>query len=170
MKTFALGLCLISISPTHAGDLSAHPLLKHYIGKWTAEGTLKGKDGNDVVVSETYEGKVDGENAFLIEGSRTVGADTQAFKWNLTYNAATDTFEAALVGQDGSSTRFEGHASAVTRSLELKAVTGSGQAGISVVDTFTKEGNWDEFESKVVLTGDDGTVNLEGTLIHKREK
>jgi len=39
-----------------------------------------------------------------------------------------------------------------------------------VVDTFTKEGNWDEFESKVVLTGDDGTVNLEGTLIHKREK
>jgi hypothetical protein len=170
MKPLFLFGSILLASLSHAGDLSEHPLLKHYIGKWTAEGTLKGKDGNDVVVSETYEGKVDGENAFLIEGSRTVGAETQSFKWNLTYNAATDTLEVALVGQDGNSTRFEGHASAVTRSLELKAVTGSGQAGISVVDTFTKDGNWDEFESKVLLTAEDGTANLEGTLIHKREK
>lgn len=170
MKPLVYISSILLSSLIQAGDLSEHPMLKHYIGKWTAEGTLKGKDGNEVVVSETYEGKVDGENAFLIEGSRTIGSETQSFKWNLSYNAPTDTFEVALVGQDGNSIRFEGHASEATRSLELKAITGPGQASISVVDTFTKEGNWDEFESKVVLTGEDGTANLEGTLIHKREK
>lgn len=171
MKHHILPLCLLLLTaaPALAVDLSTHPVLKLYIGKWTAEGTLKGEDGNPITVTETWEGKVDGENAFLIEGSRTVNNDTQTFKWNLTHNAATDTFEVALVGQDGNSIRFEGQASEVNQSLELKAVTGGGMSGITILDTF-KEDDKSVMESKVLFTGEQGQTTLEGTIIHKKEK
>ena len=165
----AVSLVFSSFGHLYGGDLSTHPVLKHYVGKWTAEGQLTGENNNLVSVSETWEGKVDGENSFLIEGSRTVNGDTQTFKWVMTHNAATDTFEVSLVSQDGNSIRFEGQASEVNLSLDLKAVTGNGNGSISIQDTF-KDGNTDTLESKVLFTGDQGQTTLEGVITHKRQK
>ena len=172
MKRLLLTLCCLVFAiqgALRAADLSTHPVLKLYIGKWTAEGTLKNENGEPITVTETWEGKVDGENAFLIEGSRTVNNDTQTFKWTMTHNASTDTFEVALVAQDGNSIRFEGQTSEVNRSLDLKAITGGGMSSISITDTF-KEGDKDTLESKVLFTGEQGQTTLEGVITHKREK
>jgi len=152
-----------------AADLSSHPVIKLYLGKWTAEGELKGQDGSIITVSQTWEGRADGENAFLIQGSRTVNGETQSYSWRITHNAATDLIEATLIGQDGNTIRFEAQASEATSTLELKAVTGSGMSSISVTDVFSGEGK-DTLESKVLFTGEQGETTLEGTLTNKKEK
>lgn len=162
--------CLIFLSWTGlAADLSTHPIIRLYLGKWTAEGELRGQDGNIVNVSQTWEGKADGENAFLIQGSRTVNGETQSYSWRITHNAATDLIEAALIGQDGNQLRFEAQASEAASTLTLKAVTGSGMSSITVTDVFSGEDK-DTLETKVLFTGEQGETTLEGTLISKRQR
>ncbi len=162
--------CLIFLPwPGLAADLSTHPVMRLYLGKWTAEGELKGQDGNIITVSQTWEGKADGENAFLIQGSRTVNLETQSYSWRITHNAATDLIEATLMGQDGNQLRFEAQASEAASTLTLKAVTGSGMSSITLTDVFSGEDK-DTLETKVLFTGEQGETTLEGTLISKRQK
>lgn len=156
-------------SAASAADLSQHPVIKLYLGKWTAQGDLKGQDGSPISVSQTWEGKADGESAFLIEGKRTVNNEEQSFSWRITHNAATDLIEATLIGQDGNQIRFEAQASADNHSMELKAVTGSGMSSISITDVFTGDEK-DTIESKILFTGEQGETTLEGTITHKKEK
>jgi hypothetical protein len=166
---FLICLFLLS-SPFIAGaDLANQPIIKLYVGKWTAEGELRAKDGNTILVSQTWEGKADGENAFLIEGQRTVNSEQQSFKWSIAHNAATDLLEATLTAQDGNTIRFEAHASEADSSLELKAVTGSGGSSISIKDQFSGEG-MDVMESTIVFTDEQGQTTLEGKITHRREK
>ncbi len=167
MKTFLL-ICLVA-TPAWA-DLSTHVFFKHFIGTWKAAGELKGENDNLVTITEEWTGKADGENGFLIEGTRTLNSDTQPFKWTITHNAGTDMFEAILSGADASQTiRFEGNVSEVNLTLELKAVTGNGQSSITVIDSFKGEQK-DVIESKVLFTGDAGQTTLEGTIKHEKQK
>ncbi len=167
MKT----LILIGLLTTSASaDLSTHAFFKHFIGTWKAAGELKGENNNLVTIAEEWTGKADGENGFLIEGTRTLNSDTQPFKWTITHNAGTDMFEAILSGADASQTiRFEGNVSEVNLTLELKAVTGNGQSSITVLDSFKGEQK-DVIESKVLFTGDAGQTTLEGTIKHEKQK
>ncbi len=151
-------------------DLSTHAFFKHFIGKWQAEGELHGENNNTVTIKEEWTGKADGDNGFLFEGTRTLNGDTQPFKWMITHNAGADNFEAVLSGADAAQTlRFEGNVSIVNLTLELKAVTGSGQSSITVLDRFKGDAN-DEIESKVTFTGDAGQITLEGVIKHHKEK
>lgn len=169
MKTF-IALLLGLIAVTAHADLSTHPVLKHYIGTWKAAGELKGENGNVTKITEEWTGKVDGETGFLIEGARTMNDDMQPFKWSITHNVGADNFEAVLSGADGGQTiRFEGNASTVNLTLELKAVTGNGQSSITVNESF--EGDAKEvILSKVTFTGDAGQTTLEGTIKHEKQK
>ena len=144
-------------------------MLKHFLGKWTAEGTLKGENNNELLVKEDWTGKPEGEGSFLIEGSRTLNGETQPFKWTITHNPATDGWEAMLTGNDGNTLRFEGQFSEAELTMELKAVTGNGSGSITVKDAF-QNGNMDVIESKVTFVGDQGQVTLEGIITHKKEK
>jgi hypothetical protein len=169
MKTlFLLLLGLMAFSAR--ADLSSHPVLKHYIGTWKAEGELKGENGNVLKITEEWTGKADGDNGLLIEGTRTINSDTQPFKWTITHNAGADNFEAVLGGADGAQTiRFEGNASTVNLTLELKAVTGGGESSITISESF--EGDAREVMlSKVTFTGDAGQTTLEGTIKHEKQK
>lgn len=153
-----------------AKDLAVHPVFKHFVGVWKAAGELKGDQGNVVTIAEDWTGKADGDNAFLIEGTRTLNGDTQPFKWSITYNEGADSYEAVLTGSDASQTlRFEGHASEVTLTLDLKAVTGNGSSAIAVTDTFVGE-NKDVIESQVTFTGDAGQTTLSGIIKHEKQK
>lgn len=152
-----------------AMDFAQHPVIKLYIGKWTAEGELKNPAGDVTTVSQTWEGKVDGDNAFLIEGKRTVNNEEQSYRWSFTHNAATDLIESTLMSQDGNQLRFEVQASEADLSVTLKAVTGSGMGSIGILDTFTGEDK-DTLVTKVTFTGDQGETTLEGTITGKREK
>jgi hypothetical protein len=168
MKTLLALLCLLA-TPAWA-DLSTHAFFKHFIGTWKAAGELKGENNNLVTITEEWTGKADGENSFLIEGTRTMNSDTQAFKWTITHNAGTDMFEAILTGADGSQTiRFEGNVSTVNLTLELKAITGSGSSSITVLDSLQGEAK-DVIESKVIFTGEAGQTTLEGTIKHEKQK
>lgn len=168
MKTLLALLCLLATSAW--ADLSTHEIFKHYLGTWKAEGVLKGENGNNLEVKEEWTGKTDGDNGFLIEGTRTINSDTQPFKWTITHNAGADNFEAVLSGPDPQqSIRFEGNVSLVNHTLELKAVTGNGQSGITISESF--EGAAKEvMKSKVTFTGDAGQTTLEGTIKHEKQK
>lgn len=169
MKTLIL-LFLGLIAVQARADLSSHAFFKHFIGTWKAAGELKGENNNLVTITEEWTGKADGENSFLIEGTRTMNSDTQAFKWTITHNAGTDMFDAILTGADGSQTiRFEGNVSTVNLTLELKAITGSGSSSITVLDTLQGEVK-DVIESKVTFTGEAGQTTLEGTIKHEKQK
>lgn len=169
MKTLLTTICALVCASLSAKDLGTHPVFKHYIGSWKAEGELKGEN-NTVIIKEEWTGKADGDNAFLIEGTRTINGDTQPFKWAVTYNAGADSYEATLSGADGSQTlRFEGHASEVNLTLELKAITGGGQSSITITESFEGESK-DVIQSKVTFTGDAGQTTLEGVIKHLKEK
>jgi hypothetical protein len=163
-----LFLCFAGL-PLRA-DLSSHALFKHFIGTWKAVGELKGENSNLMTIAEQWTGKVDGENGFLIEGTRTMNSDTQPFQWVITYNTGTDMFDAILHGADASQTlRFEGNVSMVNLTLELKAITGSGNSSITVLDSLrgdTKE----VIESKVIFKGEAGQTTLEGIIKHEKQK
>lgn len=168
MKTLLALLCLLA-TPAWA-NLSTHVFFKHFIGTWKAAGELKGENNNLVTITEAWTGKVDGENGFLIEGTRTMNGDTQPFKWTFTQNAGADMFEAILSGPDTSQTiRFEGNVSEVNLTLELKSATGNGSSSITVLESFQGEAK-DVIESKVTFTGDAGQTTLEGTIKHEKEK
>ncbi|MGV3660393.1 MAG: hypothetical protein ACO1TE_09405 [Prosthecobacter sp.] len=163
-------LLVFSCVAAQAKDLSTHPIFKHYIGTWKAAGELKGNDGNNVTITEEWTGKVDGDNAFLIEGTRTMNGETQPFKWTITYNEGTDSFDAVLTGPDPSQTlRFETHASEATMTVDMKAVTGNGDSAITVHESFPGDST-DVFESKVVFTGESGQTTLEGVIKNERQK
>ena len=169
MKTLLILFLGLITDPARA-DLSSHAFFKHFIGTWKAAGELKGENNNLVAIAEEWTGKADGENSFLIEGTRTMNSDTQAFKWTITHSAGTDMFDAILTGADGSqSIRFEGNVSTVNLTLELKAITGSGSSSITVLDTLQAEAK-DVIESKVSFTGDAGQTTLEGTIKHEKQK
>lgn len=164
---FALLACSAGLS---AKDLSTHPVFKHYIGTWKAAGELKGENNNTVTITEEWTGKVDGDNAFLIEGTRTMNGDTQPFKWTITYNEGSDSFDAVLTGPDPSQTlRFETHASEATMTVEMKAVTGNGNGSITVQESFPGDSR-DVFESKVAFTSEAGQTTLEGVIKNERQK
>ncbi|MDB6117930.1 MAG: hypothetical protein JWO08_1711 [Verrucomicrobiaceae bacterium] len=150
-----------------AEDLANHSVFKHYLGKWTAEGELKGTDNNVVTVTEDWEGKSDGDNSFVLAGSRTLNKDTTTFKWTFALNPAAGTCEANLTAGDGSQPlRFEVNISDVNLTLEMKALTGQTSA-ITVKDEFTDEKH-ESLVSHVIFTNDEGKTTLEGDIKHKK--
>ncbi len=164
-----LGLILIS-TQLCAEDLSQHVYFKHLVGKWQATGELKGKDGNVIKLSETWEGKATPDGRFTLEGKRELNDDKQSFVWTITRNPATQTFEVVHVtnGEEGNAIRFEGNVSEVNLTMELRVSTGT-NGSITIVDTLKGDAK-DEIESKVTFVGDDGEVSLEGTVTHKHAK
>lgn len=151
-------------------DLGKHPYFKLLIGDWTSSGELKGQDGNIVTVTEIWSGKPDGDNSFLIEGTRTVNGEEKAFTWIVTYNPTTDGYEAVYSSNDNSDTlRFESTVSEESLTMDMKAITGGGNSAIILTDSFTDDTK-DTLETKVTFTGDQGETTLEGVITHKRVK
>ncbi|MBB5034808.1 hypothetical protein [Prosthecobacter vanneervenii] len=172
MKTLLASLCLLACASLSAKDLGMNPLFKHYIGTWKAAGELKGENNNTLDIKEEWTGSADGDNSFVIRGTRTINGDTQPFQWTITYNEGADSYEANLTGADGSQNiHFEGHVSEVNLTFELKAITGSGQSSITITEAFAGTGEAkDVIESKVTFTGDAGQTTLEGVIKHEKEK
>jgi hypothetical protein len=169
MKKLLLLLAVLVCSSLEAGTLADHPLWKLYLGEWKAEGVLTGKDGNKLTITQKWKGSADGETGFLIEGDRVTNGDTQHFKWRISLNPATQSYEAVLVGQEESQQiRFEANVSEVALTLELKAVTGAGSSAITVTEAFTDDTH-KVFESKIVFTGEQGEVTMEGTMKHTKQ-
>jgi len=170
-RTLILAAAFLAVGVVASAiDLSTHAYFKHLIGKWKAAGDLTNSEGKVLKVTEDWTGKVDAEGGFYIEGSRTIDGDTQPFKWSITHNPAIDTYEAVLTGGQGSQeVRFEGSLSEVNLTMVLKAITGSGESSITVEDSFVDEAK-DTFQSKVKFIGEQGQTNLEGTIVHKRDK
>jgi len=168
MKTWLCALLpLVFAASIHADDLSKHVVFKHYLGKWIAAGELKGEDGSIVTVAEDWEGKAEGENTFVIEGTRTLNKDTQPFKWTFTLNPATGGCEAFLTGSDGGQAlRFEVNISDVNLTLDMKALTGA-TAAIMVKEEF-KDEKRDAIVSHVTFVNDEGKTTLDGDITHKK--
>ena len=169
MKTLLATLCLLAAASLPAKDLGMNPVFKHYVGNWKAAGELKGEN-NVLDIKEEWSGTAEGDNAFVVKGTRTINGDTQPFQWTITYNEGADSYEAILSGAEGSQTiRFEGHVSEVNLTFELKAITGSGQSSITITEGFEGEAK-DIIESKVTFTGDSGQTTLQGVIKHQKEK
>ncbi|OYW76922.1 MAG: hypothetical protein B7Z37_06595 [Verrucomicrobia bacterium 12-59-8] len=169
MKTLFATLCLLVATSLHAKDLGMNPVFKHYVGNWKAAGELKGEN-NVLDIKEEWTGAAEGDNSFVVKGTRTINGDTQPFQWTITYNEGADSYEAILSGAQGSQTiRFEGHVSEVNLTLELKAITGSGESSITITEAFAGETK-DVIESKVTFTGDTGQTTLQGVIKHQKEK
>lgn len=168
-KPCCLGLMLALAVPAAALDLTQHAFFKHLIGEWEAEGELKGENDSIVTVTQTWTGRVDTEDTFSIEGSRTVNQDTQKFVWTYVNNPATGIMEATLSGGDGQPLRFEVSYSEVTQVMELKAITGNGTGSIMIEDAL-EAGDPAVLKSKVTFTGDQGQTTLQGVITHKRRK
>lgn len=169
MKTLLTALCMLAATSLPAKDLGANPLFKHYIGTWKAAGELKGEN-NVLNIKEEWSGSAEGDNSFLVKGTRTINGDTQPFQWTITYNEGADSYEATLTGVEGSQTlRFEGHVSEINLTFELKAITGSGQSSITITEAFTGDAK-DVIESNVTFTGDTGQTTLQGVIKHQKEK
>lgn len=168
MKALSCLVLLLSFTlNAQADDLAQHVVFKHYLGKWTAEGELKGENNNLVTIKEDWQGRSDGENTFVLEGTRTVNTDTQAFKWTFALNPSAGTCEANLTGSDGSQPlRFEVNISDVNLTLEMKAQTGQTSA-ITVKEEFTDEKH-ESMVSHVTFTNDEGNTTLEGDIKHKK--
>jgi hypothetical protein len=168
-KTLLTTICVLICASLSAKDLGTHPVFKHYIGTWMAEGELK-NENTVITIKEEWTGKPDGDNAFLIEGNRTINGDTQPFKWTITYNEGADSYDATISGAGGAQPlRFEGHVFEENLTLELKAITGSDQSAITIIDSFKGDAK-DTLESKITSTGDAGQTTLEGVIKHQREK
>lgn len=169
MKTLLTTLCLLVATSLPAKDLGMNPLFKHYIGSWKAAGELKGE--NSVLdIKEEWTGAAEGDNSFVVKGTRTINGDTQPFQWTITYNEGADSYEAILSGAEGSQTiHFEGHVSEVNLTFELKAVTGGGDSSITITEAFAGDAK-DVIESKVTFTGDTGQTTLQGVIKHQKEK
>ena len=169
MKTLLATVCLLVATSLHAKDLGMNPVFKHYVGSWKAAGELKGE--NSVLdIKEEWTGAAEGDNSFVVKGTRTINGDTQPFQWTITYNEGADSYEAILSGAEGSQTiRFEGHVSEVNLTFELKAITGSGQSSITINEAFAGEAK-DVIESKVTFTGDTGLTTLQGVIKHDKQK
>ena len=169
MKTLLATLCLLVATSLPAKDLGASPLFKHYIGTWKAAGELKGEN-NVLDIKEEWTGAAEGDNSFVVKGTRTINGDTQPFQWTITYNEGADSYEAILSGAEGSQTiRFEGHVSEVNLTLELKAATGSGESSITITEAFAGDAK-DIIESNVTFTGDTGQTTLQGMIKHEKQK
>ncbi|MBN8417592.1 MAG: hypothetical protein J0L73_01605 [Verrucomicrobia bacterium] len=169
MKTLLTTLCLLVATNLPAKDLGMNPVFKHYIGTWKAAGELKGEN-NVLDIKEEWTGAAEGDNSFVVKGTRTINGDTQPFQWTITYNEGADSYEAILSGAEGSQTiRFEGHVSEVNLTLELKAVTGSGESSITITEAFAGDTK-DVIESNVTFTGDTGQTTLQGVIKHQKEK
>ncbi len=148
-------------------DLALHPVFKHFLGKWTAEGELKGENNTVLTITEDWQGKGEGDNTFVLEGTRTLNNDTQTFKWTFALNPSTGTCEANLTGGDGSQPlRFEVNISDVNLTLDMKAQTGQTSA-ITVKEAFTDEKH-EALVSHVTFTNDEGKTTLEGDVKHKK--
>ena len=169
MKTLIATLCLLVATSLPAKDLGTNPLFKHYIGTWKAAGELKGEN-NVLDIKEEWTGAAEGDNSFVVKGTRTINGDTQPFQWTITYNEGADSYEAILSGAEGSQTiRFEGHVSEVDLTFELKAVTGSGESSITINEAFAGEAK-DIIESNVTFTRDTGQTTLQGMIKHEKQK
>lgn len=169
MKTLLATLCLLACSSLPAKDLGLNPLFKHYIGTWKAAGELKGEN-NVLEITEEWTGAAEGDNSFVVKGTRTLNGDTQAFKWTITYNEGADSYEAILSGAEESQTiHFEGHVSEVNLTFELKAITGGGDSSITIHEAFADEAK-EVIESKVTFTGDTGQTTLQGIIKHEKQK
>lgn len=169
MRTLLFLLLAITASAEQPKDLSKHAFFKHFVGEWTAEGELTGRDNNTITIKEEWKGSASGDSTFISEGKRTLNGETKSFKWTFTHNPSTDTFDAVLEGEAGDQPlRFEAMISEVNLTLELKAITGSNSA-IVVKDEFTDDKH-ETIRSRVTFTGDDGQTNLEGTITHKKVK
>jgi hypothetical protein len=169
MKTLLATLCLLVGTSLPAKDLGMNPVFKHYVGSWKAAGELKGEN-NALDIKEEWTGTAEGDNSFVVKGTRTINGDTQPFQWTITYNEGADSYEAILSGAEGSQTiRFEGHVSEVNLTFELKAITGSGQSSITINEAFAGEAK-DVIESKVTFTGDTGLTTLQGVIKHEKQK
>ncbi len=168
MKTLLATFCLLIASGLSAKDLGMNPFFKHYIGSWKAAGELKGEN-NVLDVKEEWTGAAEGDNSFVVKGTRVINGDTQPFQWTITYNEGADSYEAILSGAEGSQTiHFEGHVSEVNLTFELKAVTGGGDSGITITEAFSGDAK-DVIESKVTFTGDTGQTTLQGVIKHQKE-
>jgi hypothetical protein len=169
MKTLLAILCLMVVTSLSAKDLGMNPVFKNYIGTWKAAGELKG-ESSVLDIKEEWTGSAEGDNSFVVRGTRTINGDTQPFQWTITYNEGADSYEAILSGAEGSQTiRFEGHVSEVNLTFELKAVTGSGESSITINEAFAGDAK-DVIESKVTFTGDTGLTTLQGVIKHQKEK
>lgn len=169
MKTLLATLCLLAAASLPAKDLGMNPLFKHYVGTWKAAGELKGENST-LDIKEEWTGSADGENSFVVKGTRTINGDMQPFQWTISYNEGTDSYEASLVGAESSQMiHFEGHVSEVNLTLELKAITGNGESSITVNETLTGEAK-DVIESKVTMTGETGQTTLQGMIKHEKQK
>lgn len=169
MKTLLTILCLLAGASLRAKDLGMNPLFKHYIGTWKAAGELKG-DNNVLDIKEEWTGAAEGDNSFVVNGTRTINGDTQPFQWTITYNEGLDSYEAILTGAEGSQTlRFEGHVSELNLTFELKAITGNGDSSITINEAFADEAK-EVIESKVTFTGDTGQTTLQGVIKHEKQK
>lgn len=169
MKTLLATLCLLVAANMPAKDLGMNPVFKNYVGNWKAAGELKGEN-NVLDIKEEWTGAAEGDNSFVVKGTRTINGDTQPFQWTITYNEGADSYEAILSGAEASQTiRFEGHVSEVNLTFELKAVTGSGESSITINEAFAGDAK-DVIESKVTFTGDTGQTTLQGVIKHQKEK
>lgn len=172
LRFFLLCLAVVcgGIAPAEEKlDFAKHPFFKHLIGEWKAEGTLTGKDGNEVKIAEEWTAIVSPEGSLLVNGRRKINDDEQEFRWTYTHNPATGLFEAAHVTvASGETQRFEASISEVALTMELKLV-GDGGSAITVHDSFPGEDR-DTIVSEVTLTGSAGETNLAGKITHKRVK
>lgn len=168
-------LCGFSCMPLRGqevvDDLAKHPLLKHLIGEWTAEGELTAQDGNVITIRQEWKGTVLSPDTFAIEGKREINGNGEKtdYKWTIIHNKAAGSYEAMHdPGNGGAVQRFEGSLSELTKVLEWVS-RGDGGSSIKLVDAFVGEGH-DTFETEVTFTNDKGETTLSGKITNRKVK
>ncbi len=161
---------LTGIGEAKDKEIPGKAMFEAMVGEWKSEGRLTSSISAEVVnLTEKWSGKftADGKG-FIIEGKRDWNGEEQTFRWEYSYNAATDlvgaTYTASNLDKDMA---LEVSVNEVEGFILLRAPVGDEGAEVQIEKRF-KRGKL--ISSKVTLFGSNGQTNMEGETKHKREK
>ena len=152
-------------------DIKNHPVLKYFLGSWTGEGELKGKDGNVITIKEEWKGQAASANTLTIEGKHDINGDQHGFEWTVIRNAATGAFESNFRPNtnSGDTQHYEMVFSEADLRVQSTTILPDGNTKLEITETVLGKDH-DQIESKITLSDGSGEVLLSGVVKHRKAK
>lgn len=161
-------LLLLSVfaipSAVPADELSEEPFFQKLAGRWVGDGDVSGSEGEIIEIHEEWEGKVNEDGTFTMEGVRDSPQDEQReFRWTFLFNVATEGYEAEY-WHTGMEQEIRLETVLAEESATCKASLGGDGAEARV--TYLLEDG--KLVGKVRITDAQGQVTLSADVVHER--
>lgn len=148
-----------------------HAFFKLLKGKWKTEGELKGADGMVHKYKAEWEGIARDDGSFVMEGTREIGDNTShQYRWTFNMGAGEGLYEATheIMNDTGNAQRFEVSAPEAMMGMEVTAFIGSGNAKVTLKETFLDEEH-KKLQTEFTVTNEGGEVTLSATLLNLKQ-